>query len=142
MIKKIIIALVLLGIVGGSAGYYMSQKGHDETADATAAFVSTSDDIVQEFLDDLPGSTTKYVDKVIEISGPVFEVMKTDGKITGVKISSDEFFIVSCTFQESPAEIPEGEVSVKGVVSGFNGDADSMLPGVTLELNRAVVVTK
>ena len=117
MIKKIIIAVVLLGIICGAAGYYMSQKGHDETADATAAFVSTSDDIVGEFLDDLPGSTVKYVDKVIEISGPVFEVMKTDG-------------------------IPEGEITVKGVVSGFNGDADSMLPGGTLELNRAVVVTK
>ena len=89
---------------------------------------------VQLFLDDEQAARTKYVDQVIEVSGPVMEVNKTDGKITGVKISSDEFYIVNCSFQEPVESLSQSEITIKGVCSGFLGDSESMLPGGTLEL--------
>lgn len=116
--------------------------GHDSTADMEPAFVVNTNEIVDEFLNDEAAAQAKYVDQVIQVSGPVFEVNKMDGKIIGVKISPDEFAIVNGTFQEAPESIPEGEITIKGVCSGFMGDAESMLPGGTLEMNRAVIVNE
>jgi hypothetical protein len=116
-------------------------KGHDETADIEAAFSMTADNAVQEFLDDQTASAAKYIDQVIEISGPVMDIEKTDGKITAVKISSDDMYVVSCSFQ-NPLETAElaDNITVKGVCSGFNGDAESMMPGGVLELKRAILI--
>jgi len=113
--------------------------GHSETADMEADYAVTSEDVVQEFLDDETAAGQKYIDKVIEVTGPVMEINNADGKIIGIKLSTDEFSIVNCTFQETPESIPEGEVTIKGICSGFNGDPESMLPGGTVELNRAVI---
>ena len=114
--------------------------GHDTTADMEAAYSTDVDAMVQEFLDDEQAAGTKYIDQVVQISGPVFEINKIEGKISGVKISNDEFAIVNCTFQEAPESMPEGEITIKGICSGFMGDSESMLPGGTVEMNRAVIV--
>ena len=114
--------------------------GHETTADMDAAFTTNSDKIVQEFLDDEKAAGAKYIDQVVQISGQVFEINKVEGKVSGVKISSDEFAIVNCTFQSAPELMPEGEITIKGICSGFMGDSESMLPGGTVEMNRAVLV--
>lgn len=139
--KKLIPILVLAAAIGFGVGTYLFSKGHDDTADEAAAFSMTADNIVQEFLDDETGSNAKFIDQVVEISGPVFDIEKTDGKVTGIKISSDESYVVSCSFQE-PIESSEitDQIKVKGVCSGFNGDAESMLPGGVVELKRSVIV--
>lgn len=139
--KKLIPILILAAAIGFGIGTYLFSKGHDETADIEAAFSMTADNAVQEFLDDQTASAAKYIDQVIEISGPVMDIEKTDGKVTGVKISSDDMYVVSCTFQ-NPMEASEisDNITVKGVCSGFNGDAESMMPGGVLELKRASIV--
>jgi len=142
MKKTIILVLIALVGIGVGVGYKMATKEHDSTADLEAFHTATCDEIVQEFLDDEAASTAKYADKVIEVSGPIYEMDKTDGKVTSLKLSTDEFNIVSATFQ-SPLDVTQvsGDmVSVKGVCSGFNGDSESMLPGGTLELKRCTLV--
>ncbi len=140
--KKLIPILILTAAIGFGIGTYLFSKGHDETADIEAVFSMTADNAVQEFLDDQTASAAKYIDQVIEISGPVMgEPEKTDGKITAVKISSDDMYVVSCSFQ-NPLETAElaDNITVKGVCSGFNGDAESMMPGGVLELKRAILI--
>lgn len=139
--KKLIPILIVTAAIGFGVGTYLFSKGHDETADIEAAFSMTADNAVQEFLDDQTASAAKYIDQVIEISGPVMDIEKTDGKITAVKISSDDMYVVSCSFQ-NPLETAELEdnITVKGVCSGFNGDAESMMPGGVLELKRAILI--
>lgn len=114
---------------------------HDSTADMEPAHTLSCDAIVQEFLDDEEAARTKFVDQVVQVNGPVFEIDKTDGMVSGVKLSSDEFYIVNCTLQDSLAELPGGDnLVLKGICSGFLGDSESMLPGGTVELKRAVIV--
>ena len=117
-------------------------RGHEETADVEPAFTVTCDNLVQEFLDDETAATAKYVEQVVQVSGPVLELTKTDGNVTGVKIATDEFYVVNASFQEaiSAESIPEGTLNVKGIVSGFLGDPESMLPGGTVELKRSALV--
>lgn len=139
--KKLIPILILTAAIGFGIGYYLFSKEHDETADMESAFSMTADDAVQEFLDDEAATTAKYIDQIIEISGPVYDIEKTDGKITGVKISSDELYVVSCTFQNPLKETELSDnIKVKGVCSGFNGDSESMLPGGVVELKRGSIV--
>ena len=118
----------------------LASCGHETTADMDPKFTTESEVIVQEFLDDEKSASAKYIDQVVQISGPVFEINKVEGEISGVKISSDEFAIVNCTFQEIPELMPEGDITIKGICSGFMGDSESMLPGGTVEMNRAVIV--
>lgn len=120
----------------------LSACGHSETADQDAAYTLTVDEAVNAFLDDEAAANQKYNDLIIQVSGPVMELNKENGMITGVKLSNDDFNIVNCTFQ-NPMEsgsIEAKSVTVKGVCSGFNGDASSMLPGGTVELKRATIV--
>lgn len=139
--KKLIPILLLVAAIGFGIGTYLFSKGHDETAEMEAAFSMTSDEAVQAFLDDETAARAKFNDQIIEISGPVFDIEKTDGKVTGVKISTDELYVVSCTFQ-NPMEADQinDNIAVKGVCSGFNGDAESMMPGGVVELKRASIV--
>jgi len=141
--KVLILIMVIAGIAGFGIGTFLFSKGHDETADIEAAYSMTSDEAVQAFLDDEHASSTKYIDQVIQISGPVYDIEKTNGEITGIKITTDELYVVSCTFQnpQKPELITKENITVKGVCSGFNGDIDSMLPGGVVELKRATIVT-
>lgn len=139
--KKLIPILVLAAAIGFGIGTYFFRKGHDNTADEVAAFSMTADNIVQAFLDDETGSTEKFKDKVIEISGPVLDIVKENSKVISIKISSDELYVVNCTFQEPlDAENIASNIKVKGVFSGFKNDSDMMLPNGTLELARTVIV--
>ena len=119
-----------------------SACGHDDTADEEPAYTLTADQIVNEFLDDAAAANQKFNDQIVQVSGTVMELNKENGMITGVKLSEDEFNIVNCTFQH-PMEshkVAGNTLTVKGVCSGFLGDASSMLPGGTVELKRAAVV--
>lgn len=122
----------------------LSSCGHDDTADETPAFTMSSDEVVAAFLDNQEAATNKYVDQIIQISGPIMELQKENGNVVGVKLSSDEFNIVNVSLQypTTADEIPEsdGIVTIKGVCSGFLGDSESMLPGGTVELKRATFV--
>lgn len=129
-----------VAIIIGELAVIMAGCGHSETADMEPEHTATVDAIVQEFLDNEEEAKAKYVDKVVAISGPVFEVDKTDGKITAVKLSSDEFAIASFTLQEGVEDISDEEVTIKGVCSGFMGDTESMLPGGTVELKRGAII--
>ena len=105
--------------------------GHAETADEEAAFVVSGDEIVQSFLDNEQESGAKYIDQIIQVTGPIMELSKENGQVTSVMISSDEYNIVSCTFQ-NPVDLDEisgDQITVKGVCSGFLGDASTMIPG-------------
>ncbi len=118
--------------------------GHSEMADEEAAYAVSGDEIVQAFLDNEQESSAKYIDQIIQVSGPIMELSKENGQVTAVMISSDEYNIVSCTFQHplSPDDISGDQITVKGVCSGFLGDASSMIPGGTVELKRSSLVTQ
>jgi hypothetical protein len=118
--------------------------GHDDTADEAPAYTMTSDEAVSAFLDDADGASKKYVDQIIQISGPIMELQKENGQVTGVKLSSDEFNIVNGSLQfpidAENIQEKDGVITIKGVCSGFLGDTESMLPGGTVELKRVTFV--
>lgn len=118
--------------------------GHSETANEEAAFVMSSDEMVNAFLDDEAAATQQYTDQVVQVSGNVFELVKENGQVIGIKLSSDEFNIVNGSLQHPIAaediKSVNGQVTIKGICSGFNGDPESMLPGGTVELKRVTLV--
>lgn len=142
--KKTIIIVAVLGIaIAGAVAFYMSQKGHEETADIKAAFTITTTAVIEEFVADEAAATAKFQDQIIEVSGPLMELQKESGKVVGIKIGDDDLSVVSCTLQEpmdaSALTMAEGAtVTVKGVCSGFN--SSDMLPGGDVELKRGSII--
>ncbi len=143
--KKALIAIVLLGLIAAGVGFYMFNKEHDETADMKAAFSMTTTAVIDEFVEDEAAATTKFNDQIIEVSGPLMELMKENGMVVGLKLGEDDLSVVNCSMQNpiDPAElnIAEGQsVKIKGVCSGFN--SSDMLPGGDVELKRCTLVTE
>ena len=129
-------------IIGVLVAYQVSFKDHDDTADIEAAHKLNCEEVGQEFLDDETAATAKYVDQILEINGPILAIERTDQQITSMKISMDELYVVNATLQNPfEGELEENsEIVVKGVCSGFLGDAESMLPGGVVELKRGSII--
>lgn len=80
--------LLLLGI--GIYGYTMWNKEHRNIAEEKAAFSLTADELFAAYEADEKGSNTKYLDKVISITGKVVETKQNkEGLHTGVLEAKD-----------------------------------------------------
>lgn len=141
-----IIFIAILVLAAGAIGYMVynySMREHEETAEAAAAFSLTHEAILEEFMQDQTAASAKYIGQIVEITGPVMKIDKSEGKVTGVQLSSDESSVVSCTFQNPEDETKlSGTVTIKGEVAGFDFDPESMIPEPSLQLNRSALVTK
>lgn len=135
----ILIAVILLGVAYGVREF---QRGIDSTADTAADFTMTSSALLQEFLDDQEAAKTKYQGKVVSVTGPIFKINNENGKVVGVQLGDDELNTVNFTIQEpsESTEMASDQLTVKGVFSGVNYDAESMLPAITVEFNYASIV--
>lgn len=123
--KKLILIVLVLVVIGGVTGYLMYNKPHKSTADATSDFVVDAPALFKEFSSDEAAANTKYLDKVVKVRGTVKSV-ETDeaGNSILTLDAADEMFGVICTIPNNVSgdlEMPEvGEqVTVKGVCTGM-----------------------
>ncbi|NQY07204.1 MAG: hypothetical protein HRT68_13700 [Flavobacteriaceae bacterium] len=73
MKKKILILLALV-LIGGFLGYNYIYKEHRDISSENAEFTVESSDIVKDFLDDGAAASEKYLNKTVEVSGAVSEL--------------------------------------------------------------------
>ena len=72
--KTILSVLLVLLLVGGFIGYRMYNKPHRDLAGATADFNLPATELFSDYEADEMGANTKYLDKVIRVSGTITEV--------------------------------------------------------------------
>ena len=76
--KKIILIVLVLGLLGGGAAYfYVFHKPHRAPSEEKSSFQLTSIELASEFETNQASATEKYGDKVVEISGTAIEVKET-----------------------------------------------------------------
>ena len=123
-IKKIIIGILVLAIIGAFVAYKMYNKPHVNVAAASADISLTADEILNDFSSDENSANSKYLEKIIEVKGVVSEINieKEKGIIT-LK-TNDDFGSVLCHLSDEATKklnlLKEGQaIIVKGICTGF-----------------------
>jgi DNA/RNA endonuclease YhcR with UshA esterase domain len=121
-IKKIIIGILVLGIIGAFIAYKMYNKPHVNVEEASADISITADKILNDFSSDENSANLKYLDKIIQVNGVVSEINIEKGIITIE--TNDDFGNVICHLSEEASRkisgLQEGQIIVvKGICTGF-----------------------
>ena len=124
--KRILIALVTLALIGGGVAYYMWNKPHQNMATAKTDVTIEAGALFEAYNADENACNAKYLDKVIAVSGTVKEVTNDEGTIK-VSLDTGGDFGVRCelstTATHTRTDFSPGErITVKGTCSGFNFD--------------------
>lgn len=121
MIKKIIIGILAIGLVGGIYGYFQYNKEHRDIAAEEAVIAVGAVDLFEQYSNDELKANVKFLDKVIVVSGMVLEVAAEEGSEMLVLQANDDLFGVNVYFDQ-PQVIEDvrvgDEVKVKGHCTG------------------------
>ena len=121
MIKKILLAIFILGLIGVCTGIYMWNKKAPKAEDAKGLAISATD-ITKAYTADEKSANAAYLDKVLELSGSINEVSKNqDGAVVVVLESGDPMAGVQCTMREKTVSLAKGQnIIIKGFCRGNN----------------------
>lgn len=113
---KIIIALVILGgVVGAIIAYKMYNKPHRDISQEEPDYTYSSDELYNDYVSDEEAANAKYLDKVIQVSGPVDMVEINQGGDINITLNAEEAMMggVSATvdsrFKEQAESIEDGD---------------------------------
>lgn len=124
MKKIILLGLLIAVLCGGTFGYYLYNKPHDDMSSKKPDFELSAAELFADYEGDENAANTKYLDKVVQVSGIVQDVKTNDEGITSVTIESgDLMFGVICQLDQfseherTTFEIGE-QVVFKGLCTG------------------------
>lgn len=133
MIRKILIAILVLSLIGAGVGYYEWHRKSKEAEDFKGIPI-TAVELAKEFSANESAANAKYLNKWLEVSGTVSEVDKNqEGGTMLVLDSGDPMTGVQCSMREKDAGANKGQtVKLKGMCSG------SGIMGVSL--TRCIII--
>lgn len=121
--KKTILYLLISVLAGAGVAYYMYNKPVEGAGSMNTDFKIQSSELFAEFEKDETASNTKFLDKVIEVSGTVQSVKTEEGK-TSVVLDGGMMFGIICELDPNAdhkrTEFKEGEsATFKGICTGM-----------------------
>ena len=121
MVRKIILAVLVLAAIGICTGFYMWNKKAPKAEDAKGVVI-TADGIARAYAADEQKANAAYLDKVLELSGTVSEVSRNqDSAVVVILDSGDPIAGVQCTMRERSVSMANGQqVVLKGFCRGNN----------------------
>lgn len=136
MLKKILISLGVVGVIGAGIGYYFFNKKVPSMATEKSEVAIDAAQLYQEFETDETAASAKYVGKIVTVSGAVLEASTLEDGTPKVLLDTGSDFSVSCEFdpntQHAKTTFQPGEkITLKGECAGLNLD---------VQLARCVVV--
>jgi hypothetical protein len=119
MVKKIFVVVLLLAAIGVCTGIYLFYK-KPETVDDKKGIAVTAIALAKEFGENEQAANTKYLNKVIEVSGIVSETEQNqDGGLMVILDTGDPMVGVQCAMREKGLAVDKGkEMTIKGFCSG------------------------
>lgn len=124
--KRILIALLALALIGGGVVYYMWNKPHQNMVTAKTDVTIEAEALFNAYNADEDACNAKYLDKVIAVSGTVKTVTNDEGTIKVGLDTGGDFGVrceLSTTSPHKRTDFTPGErVTFKGTCSGFNFD--------------------
>ncbi len=125
MLKKIILAFLLLGLVAGGIGFYLYFKPVKSFENASPDLSLDAAALVKDFQTDENKANSRYLNKLLEVSGTVSDISEDEKGLTNINLGVDgEMAMVSCsmdtTVRRDFTSIKSGQsVRLKGLCSGM-----------------------
>jgi hypothetical protein len=123
--KKIIIPLLVLGLIGAGIGYYMYNKPVERLEKKQAEVSVSADQLVSDYETNENEADAKYLGKIVEVNGKVSQITSEEG-INKVHLeTSNPIAAVICDLDKGnePGNLKVGDqAKIKGMCSGYLGD--------------------
>ena len=121
--KKYIIALAVIGIIGAVVGFKIYNKPHENITKVKTEHIISATDLFEAFQVNEENANATYLDKVIVVEGQVKETKEENGMMNVMLESDDMMFGVRCQMdhlsQHKRAQFQIGEkISLKGKCTG------------------------
>jgi hypothetical protein len=121
--KKRLLIILLIAIIGGFLGYNYIYQDHRDIDAETPEFTVTSEAVAKEFSDNASTAETKYLNKTIMVSGSITEVNAKD-----ITINNTLFCNLSDGYETTNLKINDN-ITIKGRCIGY----DDLLEVVKLD---------
>ncbi|WP_412986509.1 OB-fold protein [Pontimicrobium sp. IMCC45349] len=119
--KKIATIISFLVLIAVAYGVYMFNKKTESLHKVKPEYTVTANQLYMEFANNEKSAILKYEGKIIEVTGEVIMVTKTDS-ISNVLLGAEEALLggVNCSFNELENNLQKGEIiTVKGQCQGY-----------------------
>jgi hypothetical protein len=98
-VKIALLVVMLIAISGILAGLMLYNKKHTDTSKAKPDYVLTATVLQKEFEDNEKTASVKYINRIIEVSGSISSVTKSDSSNVNISLKTgSDLSAVSCTF--------------------------------------------
>ena len=122
--KKVLLILAALAVVGVIAGYLIYNQPHKDIRSAPADVSISATNLFNAFQSDEAAANEKFLDKIIEVTGTVVEVKKgEDGEVSVTLDGGGMVFGVICKMDQltthKRTDFKTGEqLTLKGICTG------------------------
>lgn len=132
---KAVLVIAGIGIIVGSIYVYkVFNKPHRDVTQEAGVILSAQK-LYDAFRSNEKEANTLYLDKAIELTGEVADVITNqDGKTVVNFKTTDPMFVINCTFKENPGNLQPGQtITFKGICTGY-------IPDFNVVINEGVLV--
>ena len=145
--KKIIIAVVVLGILAASVGFYLKNKTIGGLENTNPDFTISAKQLFNEFSEDETAAIKKYNNKVLLVEGTLRDIKPVNDSIASILLFADESGLgtIKCGLGKEYVAASkklnvDESIKIKGVCSGISKVEDFGITILDVELSRCVIV--
>lgn len=122
-VKIALSVVIFIAIAAFIGGLIIFNKGHRNLSKVKPDYVITSTDLVKEFEKDEAAATAKYMNRIVEVIGPVHYLKVEEKKVISVTLQTgNAASLVICSFSSGidPEKFDINKSStIRGEFSGF-----------------------
>lgn len=122
-IKITLFVVLFIAIAGIWFAIHKFNLQHPDTSKVKPDFIVTATALQKEFDDNEATATSRYVKKIIEVTGNILSVTPADSAHTNISLKTgSDMSSVICTFKslKDPSRFQTGkEITLRGECSGF-----------------------
>jgi len=122
-VKIALFVVSFIALSGILAALYFYNLKHTDMVKAKPDFVITATALQAEFEDDETAASTRYINKILEVTGTIASVKPAENDVLNISlITGSDFSTVIATFNsivEPSGFKPGDEITLRGKCSGF-----------------------
>lgn len=123
--KKIIIAVVVLGVIGAGIGYYMYNKPVASLENKKPDVEVSAAKLITDYEADEKAANDAYLGKVVQVNGKIANITSDEGKMKIHLETENPISLVIAEMEDSSktGSLKTGdEIMLKGMCSGYLSD--------------------